>query len=175
MNLFDIQLQAGVEAPTTMEGRYFRILNGEGRIWLSASNGKSSQIIPGVGVDLGPFEWFRLRSDEAQTVTVLVSDLPTTDSRLSGNIFTRELATGTLQGQAPFAMDGTAQTIPGNIERSRIILVASLSNTGTVWLGTDTAGHGIPLTPGAVYEANLAGPLAVIGTNGDSLHVGEQV
>jgi hypothetical protein len=51
---------------------------------IKASNGADSAIITGIGVDLGRFEWFRLTSETDQTLTVLVSDLPTTDSRLTG-------------------------------------------------------------------------------------------
>jgi hypothetical protein len=86
MNLFDVTLKAGVDNQVTVQGRYFRILSGAGRVRINASNGKQSDIITGIGVDVGLFEWFRMRSPVDQTVTVLVSDLPTTDSRLTGDV-----------------------------------------------------------------------------------------
>lgn len=90
MNLFDIDLKANIGNHNAIRGRYFRIITGTGRMTLRTSTGHSSDIMAGIGVDVAskgvPFEWFELVSPVDQTVTVLVSDLPSTDSRLSGDI-----------------------------------------------------------------------------------------
>ena len=176
MDLFDVKLTAGVESQTTIQGRYFRILSGEGRLRIRTGNkngtGVDSSIITGIGVDLGPFDWFRLTSDIDQTVTVLASDLPTTDSRLTGDVDINGLLSVVNAGGSSFtadtvAINGAAQIFAADTNR----LVGTFQADVDVWIGPTsgvTDSNGILVAAGATVNientAQLFGYSLAAGT-----------
>ena len=165
MNLFDVVLKAGIDNQVTVQGRYFRILSGSGRVRINASNGKQSDIITGIGVDIGGFEWFRLRSATDQTVTVLVSDLPTTDSRLTGDVDINGLLSVVNLGGSSFAADVVTMTgdaaievLPNNSSR----LSGNLQPSVDMYIGPDnsvTAENGLLVGAGSTLTIENTGPL----------------
>ena len=160
MNLFDVHLKAGIESQVTMAGRYFRILEGVERVNLKASNGKQSDIIQGVGVDVGAFDWFRLTSKFEQVVTVLVSDLPSTDSRLSGKVRTVDAGGSTVVGLAPVeATSAGAKVVAGNLNRILLELQCDAGNGSAVWLGSSATGLGQKMEAGDAWAGNISGDL----------------
>lgn len=174
MNLFDITLKAGVESQTSMAGRYFRILSGKDRIAIKTSNGAQSDIITGIGVDLGRFEWFRMKSETDQTITVLVSEFPTTDSRLTGDVDINGLlsvvnagGTSFTAGTVALAGSAAAELFAANADR----LVGTFQSDVDVWIGpanTVTDSNGILVQAGATVNientASLYGYSLAAGT-----------
>lgn len=174
MDLFDVKLSAGIESQSSISGRYFRILSGGGRISIKTSNGVDSRIITGIGVDLGWFDWFRLMSDTDQTITVLVSDFPTTDSRLTGDVDVNGLLSVVNAGGSQFtagtvALPGAAaaQVFAANADR----LVGTFQADVDVWIGpanTVTDASGIKVAAGATVNientATLYGYSTTAGT-----------
>jgi hypothetical protein len=158
MDLFDVKLAAGVESQTSVSGRYFRILSGAGRLRIKASNGADSAIITGIGVDLGRFEWFRLTSETDQTVTVLVSDLPTTDSRLTGDVDVNGLLSVVNSGGSAWAQSSVtlaaataAEILSANPDR----LSGTLQPEGDMYIGagaTVSDTNGVLITGGQVVN-----------------------
>jgi hypothetical protein len=158
MNLFDVVLKAGVENQVTVQGRYFRILSGQGRIKMNASSGKQSDIITGIGVDVSAFEWFRLRSAIDQTVTVLVSDLPTTDSRLTGDIDVNGLLSVVNSGGSQWAQS----VVSLSVAVAGIVLAENVNRlSGTIQPSDDlyigassavSASNGVLITGGQVVN-----------------------
>ena len=96
MNLFSWDLQAGVDNYWPGAGKYMRILSGQGdlRVKVHYANGENieSDMLVGIGIDLRsvdsgePFVGITFRSSQTETIKVLVSNFPTTDSRLAGDI-----------------------------------------------------------------------------------------
>lgn len=184
MDLFNVTLQAGgIGVPFTMVGRYLRVLEAEAPVRVRTNTGIESQILPGLGGDLSDpvtaesFTRFDLASDVTQTVQVLVSTFPVTDNRIVGTIKALAAARENLVALPKLDFVAAGQkTIPGNLARGRLDLVASPSNTGTLWVGGTSAGEGIPLPARATYQLEVAGDLVVYGdTAGDVLHVAEVV
>jgi hypothetical protein len=165
MDLFDITLSAGIESQTSVAGRYFRILSGEGRLRIKASNGADSSIITGIGVDLGPFDWFRLTSSTDQTITVLVSDLPTTDSRLTGDVDINGLlsvvnAGGSSFSQSAITLSGSAAVEVFAEDSAR--LVGTFQADVDVWIGPTSGvddSTGIKIAKGATVNIENSGKL----------------
>lgn len=178
MDLFDVKLTAGIESETTISGRYFRILSGNGRLRIRTGNkggtGVDSNIITGIGVDLGPFDWFRLTSDIDQTVTVLASDLPTTDSRLTGDVDINGLLSVVNAGGSSFtagtvSLAGSAAAEIFAADTNR--LVGTFQADVDVWIGPTsgvTDSNGILVAAGATVNientAQLYGYSTAAGT-----------
>ena len=128
MQLQDVILVAGQEQVVNCVGRYFRILSGKERIGVSASNGVASDIITGLGVDMLDSEgrgytWVRLVSPIDQTITIVTSNLPVTDSRLSGDVDVNGLLQVVNAGGTAWASSTTPVStqigvlVPQNMER----------------------------------------------------------
>jgi hypothetical protein len=174
MNLFDVTLQAGIENQITMTGRYFRILEGVERINLKASNGEQSDIIQGVGVDVGQFDWLRLKSENTQVVTVLISDLPTTDSRLSGKLRTVDAGGTTVAGLAPITLAAPgAAVVAGNLNRILLEIQCDAGNGSAVWLGSSTTGLGQKMAAGDAWAGNISGDLDLYFDGPGTVYVSE--
>lgn len=122
MQLIDMNLTAGLESLNHIRGRYIRLLYGTGRFKIRTSTDVDSQIVAGVGVDLSgaqnePFQFFGITSDIDQTITVLVSSLPTSDSRTTGEIG------GSFQTNSGTIADATSvELFPVNLSRKEINL-----------------------------------------------------
>lgn len=138
---------------------------------------QAGQGIPSNGV---MFESVRLVNVESivQTIDLHIAsnNRGIISNRLSGQVLTQEQAADTLNGLAQLPIDGNAQTIAGNLNRKRLILMAGQANAGVIWIGSAVTGQGIPLPAGGVYEGGVSGDLDVIGSNaGDLLNVAEVV
>lgn len=147
MELFDVDLVAGSETQIYTSGRFFRMLSGKGRVKLQTSNGTNGEVITGIGLDLRSgegvgFDWLRFVSPIDQTVTVLVSDLPTTDSRLSGEIDVNGLLQVLNKGGTAWASSTTTLTTGAAVE---LIAASADRVSGSVqadvdmWIGATAA------------------------------------
>lgn len=172
MELFDVKLTAGIESQVSIVGSFFRVLSGEGRLKLQASNGINGAVIAGIGLDLrvdgGGFDWLRLTSPIDQTVTVLVTDLPTTDSRTLGDFDVSGLVSIVNNGgQSWRDSDVTLnpatpgqELLPAEPDR----LVASFQPDTTVYIGGSpsvTVGGGIRVEAGQVVNIENTAALYV--------------
>jgi len=177
MNLFDIVLTAGVESQTTMTGRYFRILSGGGRIKLRSSNGVTSEVINGIGVDVGGFNWLRLTSPTDQTITVIISELPTTDSRLTGDIDINGLLEvfqtgGSVRTSTQVtATAGTATEILGT-DPKRLSAQIVFNVGGRVGVdSTVTETTGFPVTAGGIWDDSNQGSMWFYSVDGGTVDI----
>ncbi|WP_250655055.1 hypothetical protein [Alkalimarinus coralli] len=185
MNLFDIDLKAGIGNHNAIRGRYFRIITGTGRMTLRTSTGHSSDIMAGIGVDVAangaPFEWFELVSPVDQTVTILVSDLPSTDSRLSGDIDINGLLSVAAVGgnsitesSGTIANNASVEILTADI--NRIETVVYIDQPAFVSGANPASAASFPLPAGyhtfkntaAVYMFNNSGAVLNYKTFGDS-------
>lgn len=97
-------------------------------------------------------------------------------NRLSGQVKTQEQAVDTLNGLAQLVITGAAQSVAGNLDRKRLVLMADQGNAGVVWIGSGVVGLGLPLPAGGIYEGPIAGALDLIGTSaGDLVNLAEVV
>ena len=77
-------------------------------------------------------------------------------------------------GQASITTTAGAETIAANPDRVALMLVADSANAGPVWIGTDTAGQGLPLQPGGSITLPITGALDLKGSAaGLVVYVGE--
>lgn len=184
MDFFDVKLSAGIESETTVSGRYFRILSGNGRLRIRTGNkggtGVDSNIITGIGVDLGPFDWFRLTSDIDQTVTVLASDLPTTDSRLTGDVDVNGLLSvvnsgGSQYNAATVAIStGAVEVLSQKTDR----LVGTLQCDVDMWIGPSssvTSANGIFVVAGSTVNIENTAALFARGSGSGTVKVLESL
>lgn len=96
MNLFELDLVAGQQNIWFGYAKFFRILVAQGSVSVTARYARGSSItstmLAGIGVDLRHYETgdgfisLAVTSQINQTVKILVSDLPTTDNRLTGEV-----------------------------------------------------------------------------------------
>jgi hypothetical protein len=181
LNLFNWNLQANVGASWYGVGRYLRLLEAIGTVTIdveyASGERQTGQLLAGIGVDLShpasgePYKSIQFTSPTAQTLRVLTSEWPTTDSRIAGAVSIKQA--GEFQGKPELAIDGAAQTIEANADRQKLYLSAPDTNTGKIWIGASAAGNGIPLEPGDVWFEDFNGQLSLIGAAGDKLHVAE--
>jgi hypothetical protein len=98
MQKFNWQLTAGQRKTWYGTGRFLRLLKAAGNVTIeveyeSPETGRiSSGIIQGIGVDLSHpdshvrFKSIAFESDQSETIEVLVTEFPSADSRLSGEV-----------------------------------------------------------------------------------------
>ncbi len=164
MNLFDWPLKAGVVNEWYGEGRYLRILSAPDPVSVTTDTGIDSKIIAGIGADLAEagtgkhFNRVAFKSDTDQTITVIVSAFPTTDSRLSGDVDINGLLTVVNAGGVSY--DGkitalTSETVVSvaDTNTDRICGTLVIDTSGRLWLdNTVSATKGIPYTANKKLE-----------------------
>lgn len=186
MNLFEWDLVAGQEKRWHGYGKFFRILVAQGSVEVAANYARggsvSSQMLAGIGVDLrhesgDGFISLSFKSETTQTIKVLVSDLPTTDNRLTGEISvdgslnvlavggtTRALSSVTLPTSTAYEL------LPVDTGR----LKALINFEFEVWLGVDntvTNANGFRLAAGSDWIDENAGALWVYTTTAGNVVV----
>lgn len=96
MRMVDFHCKAGEPATHYVTGRYLRVLTGTDRLKVETDSGHNGYTLTGIGLDLldpisgKGFTQIMITSPVDQVVTVLVSTLPSSDSRLSGQIIISE-------------------------------------------------------------------------------------
>ena len=71
-------------------------------------------------------------------------------------------------------LTGGAQYYAENLSRKKIVVMAATDNGAVVWL-SNTAGQGIPLPAGGVFDENVTGRIYTTGTSGDKVYAYEVV
>lgn len=144
---FDWPLAAGESKAWFGTGRYLRILSAKHEVNIETDTGISSEIIAGIGADLARpetgehFKRVTFKSEQEQTISVIVSAFPTTDSRLSGDVDINGLLTvvnagGVRREVAKVAcVAGANKILPADIDRLKASLYFGAGVD--VYLGVD--------------------------------------
>ncbi|MBE0470981.1 MAG: hypothetical protein IBX55_15920 [Methyloprofundus sp.] len=83
---------------------------------------------------------------------------------------------GTLNGLPMIEFTGNTATVNGNAGRKLLEVVCDISNIGRVWVGTDEAGVGIPLSAGESYSGEVSEVLDLYASViGDKVYLAELV
>ncbi len=185
MQLQDVQLTAGIESMINATGRYFRILSGKERISVAASNGIASDIITGLGVDMlnsegQGYDWLRLKSPIDQVITIVTSELPVTDSRLSGDVDVNGLLQVVNAGGSGWASStqsvGTTPgvLVPFNADRLNVSIQCDVD----IWIGADatvSAATGIKISAGNTLNAENTAALYCVSNASGTAKIMESV
>lgn len=93
MEMFVQSLTVDQTYTIPLAGRYFRILTGTGKFKVSTDNGINSTVLAGLGCDFHnpndgrDFTEIQITPlDNDQTVEIVISSFPVTDSRLTGDV-----------------------------------------------------------------------------------------
>lgn len=82
-------------------------------------------------------------------------------------------AYGSIKALPEKTLDGSAQYFAENLARKKIVVRAHPNNMGSVWIAA-SAGNGIELTPGAVFDEAITGRVyTTADTNGDKVQAYE--
>jgi hypothetical protein len=180
MQLFDWNLIAGQSTKWYGAGRFLRLVECVGTITIEAeyeapeTDRISSKLIRGIGVDLShPDSKARMKSiafisPVDQTITVMVSEFATSDSRLSGDV-TVGAGVSLLNGVHTALANAGTDNIAANPNRRAIIVGVLSSATGSLFVGqsgaTD-ATHGIEIQPGMTYRLETTAALSIYNASG---------
>ena len=177
--MFDWNLVAGIPDTWYGEARYFRLLSGDGDLEIRAryktGSGVSSKILSGVGVDLSNphtserFEALEIKSEIDQVVRVLVSEFPTTDGRLSGDVYFsggnrrefREVAISA--GVATLILPEVSNRLKSSV---RFSCAGRMKNDNTV-----SVSDGLPFENGGMWEDKNTAELWVYSVAGGSVSI----
>lgn len=164
MQFFSWSLTAGIQAKWSGAGRYLRLLEAVGSIaveveYEAPENDRiSGVLIKGVGVDLShPVSKSRIKSigftsDTTQVLTVLVSEFPSTDSRLSGSVSVAPAGALNSGGHTVLAVAATAN-IAANLSRRALTVGVLSSSSGSLLAGQGAdATHGVEIQPGMSWR-----------------------
>ena len=165
MQLFSWNLEAGVDNHWPGTGRYMRILQGQGdlRVKVHYANGDNieSDMLAGIGVDLrgwqdgAAFNGITFRSSQTETIKVLVSNFPTTDSRLVGDIAVQgDLDTVPFGGNEREALSkvwaaSIAELLPADNNRVKATIYSD--SAVNYYYGPDGADFVFQTPPGTYY------------------------
>ena len=164
LQLFTVTLAAGEEKPFTMEGRFIRLLDGDGNIEVRTDR-QQGALIQGLGAEFEPFQWLRVKSEQAQTIRIVVSNLPTTDNRTQGNVLVEPHEDINVKGALTVPTTGTV-TVAANTARKSVSIRADQGNGGPIHL--NTGGKLFPLYPGDTIRENVTGEIKLSTNQGSS-------
>lgn len=152
MNLFNVDLVAGISSTFDgVTGRYLRIMDGAGEVEFEVRYERGSiksKIVTGIGIDLShpetsePFKSIIFKSETTKQIRVLVSHLPSTDSRLVGDLnlngtmnVINQVASVRSLGQAAYGAAVAAKVLSFDANRLKTAITFSTD----VYLGIDGA------------------------------------
>ena len=121
MELTPIHLVAGVPKTIPVAGKYFRITSGAGKFKIDTDSGIHSDYLAGIGCDLSNpndgrgFTFVTIESEKTQNCEILISNFPTLDSRLVG-----ELGSGFETNSLTIAAATSEEIFPANLSRKEI-------------------------------------------------------
>lgn len=165
MNLFHWDLVANQSKRWHGYGRFFRLLVAQGEISVTATYARAgsvtSKILAGIGVDLRHpetgegFISLDFQSEATQQIKVLVTDLPSTDNRLTGEISVQGAldvvpsgGTSRLLTKVTLPVSTAHELLPLDLSRQKAIINFKFP----VWLGVDntvSASNGFYLPAGS--------------------------
>lgn len=175
MELFDWNLTAGQSARWYGAARYLRLLECTGTVEIEAeyeapeNDRQGSRMIRGIGVDLShPISGARVKSinfisSVDQVIQVLVSELPTTDSRLSGAVSV-SAGLGILNMDHVSVPAGNSSDVFYNPARRAVIIGVLSTATASLIVGESggtSATRGMEIQPGTNYRFEVVGPITV--------------
>lgn len=180
MQLFNWNLTAGTQAKWFGAGRYLRLVEAVGSVSIEVeyeapeTDRISSTLIKGIGVDLShPVSKERIKSigftaATTQILTVLVSEFPTTDSRLSGSVSVAPAGAMVAGVYTALANTATAN-IAANASRRALTIGVKSSATGSLNAGPAggaDATHGVEIQPGMTYRFETTAAIDIYNGSG---------
>lgn len=176
MKLIEWPLVAGISNTLYGQGRYLRILSAEFPVTVKTDTNHDSLILGGIGFDLGrqefdeegrpfiqPFQRLDFISEQTQTIKILVSEFPTTDSRLTGDVDINGLISVVQSGGSTRTSKNVE--IPAGVavevlavDLNRIEAEISFNGAGRVGFdNTLSAVTGFPVTAGSSWSDKNTG------------------
>lgn len=165
MRTYNLNLPANTERRHALTGRYFRIMDATGTVFMRIDNGPLLELAQGIGgrIDTG-FKSLTFMSVAAQDVVVAVSQFPIDDSRLSLSAPIDIVNGATINNTAVSV--GTAEVALAAAEPTRkSIAIFNNSTTATLYVGTTglTTVNGWPIPPMSSYEFTKSAAAAFFG------------
>lgn len=176
MREFKRSLQPGAGDDLAGQGDYIYLKHAVGPIEFETQEGVKVILDQGQGIKLfGEFKTLRCTNlhEQAQQFVVLVGRGEFQNNALVGQIESVPVPGSQLVGMPMMTMSGAPQQIAGNSARRQLVIQAAVTNSGAIWLGSHSAGVGLPLSAGDAAEIDVSATLQLIGVAGDKLYVAE--
>lgn len=187
MNLIEHSFLAGIPRTFFMTGRYLRLLSGTGDFKIEVRHlgggSLSSMLIAGIGVDLSnpdtqqPYIEVDITSAVDQTIKILSSVFPSSDSRLTGDIDVNGLLSVVNAGGASrelAVVNVLAATATKVLAADLNRLKSALYFSGDCYLGKDnavTAATGYPISGGSDWIDESTAELWVYSVGAISVRI----